>query len=892
MMYVLVYKRSKRFSRALLGLSLAMYRFVIQELLGKGRIYSQEGPAFMRFTGIRASLGIAAMLIFGWHPALHAQTPNWITTYAGVGVIVPAGMGCGLGAFGTCASITIYPTGYSGDGGLATEAMLGGATGLAFDSSGNLFIAVGDHNRIRKITADSIISTIAGTGARGFSGDGGPATSAAFNDPMAVAVDSIGNVFVADSDNYRVRKIDLNGIITTVAGGGNPITSASGKATGAIIHRPLGLAFDHSGNLLICTLPTSLPGVRILQVDQTDTLSTVAQVPTVWDADGCGLTVDSAGNIFFASAAQVFKKATNGQISLVAGTGANSGNNNEGAPATGALLANPTGLAFDAAGNLLMVEDFGPVQKIDPSGIITSIVGGHGLSWNGAIGDFGPAASASFYSVHGLAIDSDGSLYIADPSMDRIRKIAAEPASSLPLEIPFSKSLSQITSNDASSLKTGYGALVSTSGLSAATGIAIFGYHADGALVSEAGVPATPLIQSGRIFAEINGSVDTGVAIVNPYDTTAQVSFFFTDANGHDTGNGTTTVAAKSKLSVYLTDAPYNGPSPFVGTFTFTSSLPVGVVALRLRANERGEYLMTTLPATDLQAPAGSTPVVFPHYADGAGWSTEIALVNTGDAVLTGSVQFLDPTGAPAAVSVNGRAVSTFTYSIPPRGSQSWQTSGPDNAVDTGTIVVTPTGGQAAPVGVSMFAFRIDGVTVTEAGVPSTPVSTAFRVYAEADGNFPDVGSIESGFALSNPSGSPVTVTIELDALNGLPATVPGPLIIPPGGQTALMLDQLPGISALSITFMGALRIRSGGPISVVGLRIRVNERGELVITTTPPTDESANQTAITRFFPHVVDSGGFTTQFVLFSAGSSPFPAGLLELFDASGGPLGVTLH
>jgi hypothetical protein len=832
--------------------------------------------------------------------ALHAQTStNWITTYAGVGVVKPGPIVCYTGPRGgSCGPSTIGPTGYSGDGGPATAARLGEARNLAFDPAGNLFVVVAASNRIRKITPDGIISTIAGTGTPGFSGDGGPAVSATLHYPKAVAADANGSVFIADEFNLRVRKIDPNGIITTYAGNGTksgtPFSGGPypGPATSTAIDIPVGLALDLSGNLLICVAVDSLPGNRVLRVDQAGTLNLVAEMKG--SEGGCGMTVDSAGNIFFATFGQVFKESPDGQISLVAGSGGTSGNSNDGLPATKALLADVSGLAFDAAGNLLMAEDFGIIEKIDSAGIIRTIFPDHKGSMNGADGDFGPAASGSFASdPHGLALDSTGAMYIADPSMARIRKIAPMPASSLPLEVPFSRSLFQITANDSPTIKTGYGALVSTTGTSGATGVAIFGYHANGALVSEAGVPATPLMVSGRVYAEITDSVNTGVALVNPYDTAAQLSFFFTDTNGHDGGNGTTTIAAQSKLSVFLTDAPYNGPSPFAGTFTFTSSLPVGVVALRGRVNERSEYLMTTLPATDLQAPASSAPVVFPQYADGAGWSTEVALVNAGDVTLSGTLRFLDPAGSPLTITVNGQSASSFNYSIPPRSSRSWQTSGAGDSTATGSIVVTPASGQASPVGVSMFAFRAGGVTVTETGVPSTPASTAFRVYAETAGNFGDVGSIQSGFAISNSSTSPATVTISLDGLDGsVTPGLSGTLSIPPGAQMALMLDQLPGIGGAAGAFQKALRVRSTGPVSIVGLRIRVNERGEFLMTTTPPTDESSAPTAVPRFFPHVVDSGGFTTQFILFSDGIFPYAGGLLELFDASGGPLAVNLY
>jgi NHL repeat-containing protein len=132
---------------------------------------------------------------------------------------------CGVGRFGGCYSTQSLPTGYTGDGAPATAANLGGPSDVAVDAAGNLYVAVPDYNRVRKITLDGIISTIAGTGTAGCGGDGGQATSALLNYPEGVAVDNSGNVFIADSRNQRVRKIDANGVISTVAGNGPNATN-------------------------------------------------------------------------------------------------------------------------------------------------------------------------------------------------------------------------------------------------------------------------------------------------------------------------------------------------------------------------------------------------------------------------------------------------------------------------------------------------------------------------------------------------------------------------------------------------------------------------------------------------------------------------------------------
>src|SRR5262249_20128580 len=159
-------------------------------------------------------------------------------------------------------------------------------------------------------------------------------------------------------------------------------------------------------------------------------------------------------------------------------------------------------------------------------------------------------------------------------------------------------------------------------------------------LVSEAAVPASPAISSGRLYVEVGSSIDTGLAIANPSAQPVTVSFYLTDNNGAVT-QGATTVSANSQIAAFIDQAPFNAGTSFKGSLTFTASAPVAVVALRGRTNERSEFLITTLPVVDLSAaPAtGGSGVVFPHYADGGGWTTQVVLVNPTDKALSGSLQ-------------------------------------------------------------------------------------------------------------------------------------------------------------------------------------------------------------------------------------------------------------
>jgi hypothetical protein len=338
----------------------------------------------------------------------------------------------------------------------------------------------------------------------------------------------------------------------------------------------------------------------------------------------------------------------------------------------------------------------------------------------------------------------------------------------------------------------GYANIQPSAGSYTPSGLAIFGFRQNNVLVTEAGVPASPAIKSGRTYAEVNALVNTGLAMVNPNGGDAIVSFYFTDLNGANFGNGTTTIPAGGKITAFLNQAPFNGGSSLKGSFTFSSSIPIAVVALRGLTNERGDFLITTLPVADLSSPGASNTVVFPDFADGGGWATQIILVNPGETVLTGSVQFRNQAGALTAVTVNGQSNSSFAYSIPARASLNLTTSGSAATAVVGSVRVLPSANMAAPSGLAVFSFRNAGVTVTEVGVPAQYAGAAFRLYAETAGTFGNVGSIQTGLAVTNNAAGAATVTLELTNLDGSSTGLTGTLSVPANGQVATFLDQVP----------------------------------------------------------------------------------------------------
>ena len=455
--------------------------------------------------------------------------------------------------------------------------------------------------------------------------------------------------------------------------------------------------------------------------------------------------------------------------------------------------------------------------------------------------------------------------------------------------IPDRGGRSTKSSGTAETLRVGYGRIRAEAGSSTPAGIAIFQFRdSEGVLISEAGVPAVESVHEGRIFAEVNGPVNTGLAIGNPNDVAATIRFYFTDTSGTRFGEDSFVLGAHQQRAEFLDQAPFNGGPSVLGTFTFTSSVPVAVVALRGFTNEAGEFLMTTLPVAPLSSTA-SDPVYFPHFADGSGWATQVVLVNPTDRTITGTVVFMGPGSDTAAASPailtldDGRTRSDFDYSIAPRSAQRFTTSNPPGGLAVGSVRATPSTGNAAPSGLVVFSFASGGKTVSEAGVPALPKGSAFRVYVESSGMPNQRGSIRSGLAIANTGATTNTVTLEVTRLDGSLAVPPETLELPPSGQIARFLDE---IFSLRDNFSGVVRVTSTAEVAIVGLRLRVNQRGELKVTTTPPSNETGPSSTAERFFPHIVDSGGWSTQFILYSGTAGQASSGTLRFIDTAGEP------
>ncbi len=355
------------------------------------------------------SLIILLLLIFG-SSFINISNAQIIITYAGNDV-----------------------AGYSGDGGQATAAELSNM-GLATDALGNLYLADYGSNRVRKINATSgIITTLAGTGTNGYSGDGGQATAAKIGDPYDVVLDANGNLFIADYANQRIRKVNTSGVISTFAGNGVAgYTGDGGQATAAELDHPNGLAIDVSGNIYILDLTSGV----VREVNTSGVISTIigngvagfsgdgGQATAAEIDNPRGIGTDASGNLYISDAGnERIRKVTasSGIISTIAGNGV-AGASGNGGPATAAEVNLDWDIKVNkTTGDIYFIDYDNPsARKINTSGIISDVAGD---IHSGYTGDGGQATVAELFQPLGLGIDPTGNIYIGDQTNKVIRKV-------------------------------------------------------------------------------------------------------------------------------------------------------------------------------------------------------------------------------------------------------------------------------------------------------------------------------------------------------------------------------------------------------------------------------------------------------------------------------------
>jgi sugar lactone lactonase YvrE len=880
------------------------FYFASNITLSTGRVYRVTGDGrlfFVAGNGIQGYSGDGG-------PATSAQLNHpWCATIDAAGNLFIADSGNRrirkVTSGGVISTVAGNGTkGYGGDGGPATSASFDGMGGLAIDAAGNLFIADTYNARIRKVTPGGMISTVAGNGIQGYSGDGGPATSAQLNYPLGIAVDTAGILYIADSSNFRVRKVTPDGLISTVAGNGTPGYSGDGgPAASARLGALVSVAVDTAGNLLIAA-------DVIRKVTPDGLISTVAGNGTPgYSGDGGPATsaqiwqpysvaVDTAGSFFIADLqnARIRKVTPDGVINTVAGSGTQGYRGDDG-PATSALLDNPLGITIDAAGNLFIADNGNyRIRKVTSGGVISTVAGN---GTKGYSGDGGPATSAQLGYPYGVAVDAAGNLFIADTYNYRIRKVRP-------------------------------GGVIST-----VAGNGIQGYGGDGGLATSAqlGYPYGVAIDAaGNLF--IADTYNARIRKVTPGGVIRTVAGNGIQGYGGDGGPATSVqlnyplgIAVDTAGILYIADS---------GNFRIRRVTPDGLIST-VAGDGTQSYGGDGGPATSAQLSYPQSVAVdssgnlfigdtlnnrirkmtpdglISTVAGGAGFgyggdggpatSAHLALPSDVAVDIAGNL-FISDTENNRIRKV-ASATACYGLNLNSGGAAICQTTGRNEKTKTGYAQFTVNSG-GTPYGTAVFSLKQNGVTVTEAGVPSSPPTTAgrifidYRSYVNAIPSRSDSGTINinTGIAVANTGAATANVTYTLRNLTGNIISV-GHGTIAAGHQFACFIDQLKHQAAPDFdlpsdfqtsTQFGTLEIVSDQPISILALRGANNQRNEFLITTTPAADLRQPASDNSIYFPQLADGGGYTTSLMLINA-SNRTEKGTLRILDGNGNPLAV---
>lgn len=332
--------------------------------------------------------------------------------------------------------------GYSGDGGNATSAQIRYPHGLATAPDGSVYFVDLHNSRVRRIDPDGTITTVAGTGQAGFSGDGGPAIAAQFGEALDLALGSDGSIYIADTGNNRIRRVAPNGTITTVAGSGPTgyrglnFSGDGGPATQATLSGPISVAVSAAGELYISDLYNN----RIRRVATDGNISTVLTFPLTSSTGGQGaqhLELGADGTLYYSDRSidhsRVWRLGTDGRVAVVAGKlkgtsglPGQSGFSGDGGLATQAQVNAPRGIARGPDGALYIADYYNNrIRRIGPDGIIITLAGNGAATYNG---DGGVGPQSAIFQPDDVAVASDGSVYISDTYNHRIRRVAAFPA--------------------------------------------------------------------------------------------------------------------------------------------------------------------------------------------------------------------------------------------------------------------------------------------------------------------------------------------------------------------------------------------------------------------------------------------------------------------------------
>ena len=479
--------------------------------------------------------------------------------------------------------------------------------------------------------------------------------------------------------------------------------------------------------------------------------------------------------------------------------------------------------------------------------------------------------------VHSIAIVTAAPTTVYAGSCNTGVYVLTQPVGIQSLTISATGAASTSTPGPFGPLITGYVSGTVKAG-SAPYATAVFSNTQNGVVVSEAGVPASPPTITARFFVDSrtkvgttsgNGTVDilTGFAVANGNSTAANLNLNLRDSNGSTLARGSLQLAAGAHIAKFLDQLAPNFVLPpgfannGLGSLEITSDWPVSVVALRLTVNQRGDLLLTSTPIGDLAKPAPSGVLSFPQIVDGGGLQTTLILMNTSNALETGSARLYGDDGSPMSTHMTGgsAADSSFSYSIPPGGFVRLATDGSPPSVNAGWAQLTPDAGMSAPVSTAIFSLTQLGTLVTESGVPAITSTTHARIYVDKSSGH------DTGLAVTNPGESSIRITAAAYQSDGVTPAGNGPATVDlvSSGHTAKFVGQF--ITGLPDGFTGVLDLVSASAFNVVTLRSLINGRGDFLLTTFPVADMNQAPPA-PLIFPQIAEGGGYQTQIILLS--------------------------
>jgi len=431
----------------------------------------------------------------------------------------------------------------------------------------------------------------------------------------------------------------------------------------------------------------------------------------------------------------------------------------------------------------------------------------------------------------------------------------------------------------ASSQSTGFAVATPTGGAAALNGVEIMEFQQNGATVSETGIVAPPLRQSGRMFVEVTSQVRTVLSMVNPNDTDAGVDVFFTDTSGTSSTPVTLTVPAHGQLNQSAADSPLSVASDSTGTLNFTSTVPIFATVLRFLTNESSESLISTTPIADPSV-VTNQPVVIPYLSDGAGWKTSVVLVNTTDTETLGEVRFFDQggpsAGAPLTLGIgDGSATApVIEYDIPPRSAERIQTAAiplrstfpftnKSGSVFKSTgVAATQTTGYAvaagAPgsniTGLNLIEHSEGGIVVSDAASLPLRLLGSGRAYVELTTN------VKSQVTMVNPTDNDATVnfffTDSTGASNYFNSTA-----VAAHTQLSAYISDAP--FSVASGFTGTMTFTSDIPLAVSVFRYLTNQNSNTIVSATPIGDLN-RVTAQPAVIPQFDDGAGWSTKIFL----------------------------